>query len=345
MTGSWPGRPRFSASRAIQAAMGSLGASSPGYGFGPPAPAVAASAAAATGAAAAGAGCASGIANTPEAEAGPASGSPAAAAAAAASSRRSAAGLGTAANTPDSPLGSGARGRRGGRRSRCRGRRRGCRRRGRAGGRVALDADEDGVRVADLARDGVDRVRVVALQRREPAALHGAVEEPDVAVGAEVGLAAEVVGDDVPGPRLLGAHDLEAVVALLGVADPGLHRRPAGPRHLVPGLPQRPGHERRAPRVAGRHLRRREVLLDLRPQVGAADLADPALGLRDLQRRRPERVRPRSRRPRAGAAHRRRRPRRRARRPRRRAAAAGRGGGWCRRRVGRGGRSRRGARS
>ena len=71
-----------------------------------------------------------------------------------------------------------------------------------------------------------------------------------MAVGAEVVLAAPVVGDDVPGPRVLGAHDLEAVLALLGAAHPGLDRGPAAARHLVPGLLQRPGDERRAPRVA-----------------------------------------------------------------------------------------------
>ena len=81
-----------------------------------------------------------------------------------------------------------------------------------------------------------------------------------MAVGAEVVLPAPVVGDDVPGPRVLGADDLQAVVALLGVAHPGLHGGPAAARHLVPGLLERPRHERRAPRVAGRDLRRREVL-------------------------------------------------------------------------------------
>ncbi len=111
-----------------------------------------------------------------------------------------------------------------------------------------------------------------------------------MAVGAEVALPAPVVGDDVAGPRVLGAHDLEPVVALLGIAHPRLHGGPAAARHLVPGLLERPRHERRAPRVAGRDLRRSEVLLDLRPAVRAAGLLDPLLRLGVGERRGPERA-------------------------------------------------------
>ena len=69
ITGSCPGRPRFFASAAIQAAIWSFGASSPGYVLGPDG--AAAAAAASTGAAGAAAtGCASGTAKTPDAEAG-----------------------------------------------------------------------------------------------------------------------------------------------------------------------------------------------------------------------------------------------------------------------------------
>ena len=138
--------------------------------------------------------------------------------------------------------------------------------------RVALDPDELDVRAAHRAIGAGHRVGVVALERLELAALDRAVEEPDVAVGAEVVLAAPVVGDDVAGPGVLGADDLQVVLARLGVAHPGLDRGPAPARHLVPGLLQRPGDERRAPRVARRDLRRRQVLLDLLAAVGAADL-------------------------------------------------------------------------
>ena len=71
------------------------------------------------------------------------------------------------------------------------------------GGGVALDADELDVRAAQLARDDADRVGVVALQRGELAVLDVAVQEADVAVGAEVVPAAPVVGDDVAGARVL----------------------------------------------------------------------------------------------------------------------------------------------
>ena len=123
-------------------------------------------------------------------------------------------------------------------------------------GRVAADADELDVGLAGVARDLHDLVLVVALQRGELAALDVAGDEPDVAVGAEVVLVAPVVGDDVAGPRVLGADDLEVVLARLGVADPGLDRGPAGAVHLAARLLERPGHEARAPGVAGGDLRR-----------------------------------------------------------------------------------------
>ena len=141
-------------------------------------------------------------------------------------------------------------------------------------GRVALDADEHDVRAARSDAGRVDRVGVVALQRGELAVLDVAVEEPDVAVGAEVVLAAPVVGDDVSGPRVLGADDLEAVVALLGVAHPGL-RRPAQPPPgiLCPACSSDQVMNDAHHGLPGRDLRRGEVLLDLRAAVRAAGLA------------------------------------------------------------------------
>ena len=129
--------------------------------------------------------------------------------------------------------------------------------RGGAGGRVAIDADEHDVRALVLRGTSPTRSLLLPSSAVNLPSVDVALEEPDVAVGAEVVLPAPVIGDDVPGPRVLGAHDLEAVVALLGVAHPGLHGGPAAARHLVPGLLERPRHERRAPRVAGRDLRRR----------------------------------------------------------------------------------------
>ena len=154
-----------------------------------------------------------------------------------------------------------------------------------AGRGVALDADEDDVRAAQLTRHDVDRVGVVALQGAEPAVFDVAGQEPYVAVGAEVGPAAPVIGRDVPGPRLVCADELETVAALLGVAHPIRDTGPAAARHLVPGLLQRPGHERRTPRVSRRDPRRLQIPVDLRARVGAPDLASPALGLSDAQRR------------------------------------------------------------
>ena len=138
-----------------------------------------------------------------------------------------------------------------------------------------------------LARDVHDRVLVVALERGELAVLDVALEEADVPVGAEVLLAAPVVGDDVARAGLVGADDLEVVLAGLGVADPRLHRGPAAALHLVAVLAQRPRHEARAPRVAGPDARRLEVLVDLGAGVGAL-LLHAELGLRGLQGRRAE---------------------------------------------------------
>jgi hypothetical protein len=140
-----------------------------------------------------------------------------------------------------------------------------------------------------MPRDFVDRIGVVAFQRGELAALNGALEEADVSVRAEVVLAAPVVGHDVSGARLLGADDPEAVGALLGAAHPGHDAAPAAARHLVPGPLQRPGHERRAPRVARRDARRSEILIDLLTCVDAG-LVHALLGLGDAQRRRTERA-------------------------------------------------------
>ena len=64
---------------------------------------------------------------------------------------------------------------------------------------VAVDADEDDVAAVRGAVHAGHGVGVVALQRLELAVLDGAVEEADVAVGAEVVLAAPVVGHDVAG--------------------------------------------------------------------------------------------------------------------------------------------------
>ena len=183
-----------------------------------------------------------------------------------------------------------------------RGRGGGCGGRGR-GRRVAADADELDVRAARLARDVHDRVLVVALQGGELAVLDLALEEADVPVGAEVLLAAPVIGDDVAGAGVLGADDLEVVLARLGVADPRLHRGPAAALHLVAVLGQRPRHEARAPRVAGRHARRLEVLVDLGAGVGAL-LLDAELGLGGLQRRRTEGAAPRARQRRGGGVDR-----------------------------------------
>ena len=107
-----------------------------------------------------------------------------------------------------------------------------------------------------------------------------------MAVGAEVVLVAPVVGDDVARTRLVGADDLQVVLAGLGVPDPRLDRGPAGAVHLDAGLLERPCHEARAPRVAGPDLRRREVLIDLLAGVRAS-LLHTQLGLRHLQRRGP----------------------------------------------------------
>ena len=92
---------------------------------------------------------------------------------------------------------------------------------------------------------------------------------------AEVLLAAPVVGDDVAGAGVLGADDLEVVRARLGGAHPRLHRGPAAAVHLVARLLQRPGHEARAPRVAGADVGRREVLVDVGAGVGARPPCTP----------------------------------------------------------------------
>ena len=138
---------------------------------------------------------------------------------------------------------------------------------------------------AVVPRDAHHRVLVVALQRGELAALDLAGEEADVAVGAEVLLAAPVVGDDVAGARVRSALTIwrslvPASAALTHVCTAG----PAAAVHLVAALLQRPGHEARAPRVAGRDPGRGEVLVDLGAGVDA--LLVDALGelaLRDLQ--------------------------------------------------------------
>ena len=173
----------------------------------------------------------------------------------------------------------------------------------RPGRRVALDADELDVGLARVPGHGHDRVLVVALQRGELAVLDVAGDEPDVPVGAEVLSVAPVVGDDVARTRVLGADDLEVVLAGLGVLHPGLDRRPAAARHLVAGLLQRPGHEARAPRVARADPGRLQVLVDLGAGVDALlvdALGELALG--DLQRRGAEAARA-ARRRRRGVGH------------------------------------------
>ena len=164
---------------------------------------------------------------------------------------------------------------------------RGCERRGRGrrpGRCVALDADELDVGLARVPGHGHDPVLVVALERGELPVLDVAGDEADVAVGAEVLLAAPVVTDDVAGAGVLGADDLEVVVAGFGVLHPGLDRGPAAALHLVAVLRQRPGHEARAPRVAGTDPRCLEVLVDLGAGVDALLLdALGQLALRDLQ--------------------------------------------------------------
>ena len=175
--------------------------------------------------------------------------------------------------------------------------------RGRRGRPGAADAEELDVGLARRPRDAHDRVLVVALQRGELAVLDVAGQEADVAVGAEVLLAAPVVADDVAGARVGGADDLEVVGLRLGGAHPRLHPGPAAAVHLVAGLGQRPGHEARAPRVARPDARRGQVLVHVRAGVDA--LLVDALGelaLRDVQGRGAEAARA-ARRRRRGVGH------------------------------------------
>ena len=86
----------------------------------------------------------------------------------------------------------------------------------------------------------------------------------------------------------LSVDELEVVGPLPGRVDPRRHAGPATALHLVAVLLQGPGHEARAPRVAGRDVGRREVLVDVDAGVVAL-LLHAELALRDLQRRRAER--------------------------------------------------------
>ncbi len=74
--------------------------------------------------------------------------------------------------------------------------------------RSATGPDEDDVGLAHAAPHPCDGVAGVALERDEAAVLDGALEQADVPVGAEVAAVAPVVGDDVAGPRLLGADTI-----------------------------------------------------------------------------------------------------------------------------------------
>src|SRR5688500_14078136 len=125
----------------------------------------------------------------------------------------------------------------------------------------ATGPDEDDVGLAHAAPHPGDSVAGVALERDEAAILDARLQQPDVAVGAEVGAVAPVVGDDVARPRVRCRDDLQPVLAGLRGVDPAGDRGPAGTGHVVAGLLQRPRHEARTPRAAAGSACGGEVLV------------------------------------------------------------------------------------